>query len=191
MLQEKKQDEIVIRGYREADHDQVQRVCLGTGTDPTFAQPQMQQLLLNAFCNYYIEQEPENCFVADDGNGVVGYILCARDAGVWKENFPGCYAPGWEDGPLKMFYEGVMASPLKYAGEYPAHLHIDILPEYQRVGVGSRLMDALLDHLRQLHIPGVMLGVASDNEKGKNFYRKYGFSVLEEGPQEIVMGMKL
>lgn len=131
MLQEKKQDEIVIRGYREADHDQVQRVCLGTGTDPTFAQPQMQQFLLNAFCNYYIEQEAENCFVADDGSGVVGYILCARDAGVWKKTFPECYAPG------------------------------------------------------------VMLGVASDNEKGKNFYRKYGFSVLEEGPQEIVMGMKL
>lgn len=93
-----------------------------------------------------------------------------------------------EKNPLKGFYQGIMAAPIRYADRYPAHLHIDILPEYQRQGIGFQLMDTLTVHLREQGVPAVMLSVAGDNEKGKNFYRKYGFQVLEETPNEIVMG---
>lgn len=34
-------------------------------------------------------------------------------------------------------------------------------------------------HLKELGISGLMLCVANDNEKGINFYRKYGFTELE------------
>ena len=50
-------------------------------------------------------------------------------------------------------------------------------------------MDALLAHLKIKGVPGLMLSVASDNDKGIHFYKKYGFKVLERTGQEIVMGI--
>lgn len=181
---------IHIRGYQEADRVQVQEICIATG-GTIFEQKEMQDLLLTAFCNYYIEQEPENCFVAVDGDHVVGYILCARDCGVWAETFEENYVTKAPVDGLKMFYKGTMDMPQKHAGEYPAHLHIDILPEYQRMGIGFKLMDALISHLKALGVSGLMLSVAGDNTKGKNFYGKYGFSVLEQTSVEIAMGILL
>lgn len=52
-------------------------------------------------------------------------------------------------------------------------------------------MDALTEELKHAGISGVMLGVGADNEKGLNFYRRYGFSELERKEHEIVMGYAL
>ena len=182
---------ITIRPYQKDDHDQIQKVCLETGYGQELPPKPMQDMLLTAFCNYYIEEEPENCFVAADGDTAVGYILCAKDTVFWSGSFLKKYVPDFEVSPLKPFYQGIMEAPLKFAGQYPAHLHIDILPEYQRMGIGFRLMDALTAHLKGQGVPGLMLSVAGDNEKGKNFYKKYGFGVLEETEHEIVMGILL
>ena len=128
-------------------------------------------MLLTAFCNYYIEQEPENCFVASDEGAVIGYILCTRDTVSWSGSFLEKYVPDYEESPLKPFYQGIMAAPLRYAGQYPAHLHIDILPDYQRMGVGFKLMDALTAHLKAQGVPGLMLSVAGD----KDVYKRQSY----------------
>lgn len=179
-----------VRPYRQSDHDQVQRICTDLAEDPMFQSEQMKQLLLTAFCNYYIEQEPQNCFVGADEDTVAGYILCTENSRAWAEAFPKLYVPDWDSSPVRVFYEGIMASPLKYADRYPAHLHIDLLPQYQRQGLGTRLMDTLIEHLKGKGVSGLMLGVAKNNEKGQNFYRKYGFEVIGEGNVEIVMGIR-
>ena len=44
----------------------------------------------------------------------------------------------------------------KFKDEYPAHFHINILPEYQRVGAGGKLINALFEHYRNKGIKGVM-----------------------------------
>lgn len=182
-------ENIIIRPYQTKDCEQVRDICLATADGP-WESEQMRELLLSAFCNYYIEKEPYNCFVAADGERCAGYILCAQNNDVWAQEIKQKYMPG-EGNPLQVFYEGILSAPLKYACRYPAHLHIDILPAYQRLGIGFRLMDSLVSHLRQKNIPGLMLCVAVDNGKGQSFYRKYGFETLETSPQEIVMGMEL
>ena len=182
---------ILIRKYRESDCEQVQKICIATATGPFAQNEAFRLLLLTTFCNYYIEQEPENCFVADNGQGAVGYILCAEDANTWSGTFQEKYINNLPDENLKLFCLGTMNSPLKFSSEYPAHLHIDILPEYQRKGIGTMLMDALVKHLRDKGIHGLMLSVAADNVKGRQFYNKYGFRVLEETPHEVVMGIRV
>ena len=170
----------------------MQKICVATASGQAAQNEAFLQLLLTAFCNYYIEQEPGNCFVAAaNGQGAVGYILCAVDAKTWSKTFQEKYINNLPDDNLKLFCLGTMGSPLKFAYEYPAHLHIDILPEYQRKGVGTKLMDALAQHLRDKGIHGLMLSVAADNVKGRQFYNKYGFHVLEETPHEVVMGIRL
>ena len=52
-----------------------------------------------------------------------------------------------------------------------------VMPEYQRRGIGTRLMKALLE--RYAHVYQVQL--ATDNtEKTKAFYRSLGFRALDE-----------
>ena len=47
------------------------------------------------------------------------------------------------------------------------------------MGLGRKLMDALISHLKKKDIKGVVLGVSAQNEKGINFYKKYGGKVIE------------
>ncbi len=181
---------VSIRPYRKADRQQVQNICIATG-GVLAERAEFKDMLLNAFCNYYIERESENCFVAADEEEAVGYILCAANCDAWVKCFEEAYVNKAENEGLKEFYKATMATPLKYAREYPAHLHIDILPEYQRMGIGFLLMDALIGHLRAAGVRGLMLCVAADNIKGLSFYEKYGFKVLERTSNEIAMGMTL
>jgi ribosomal protein S18 acetylase RimI-like enzyme len=58
---------------------------------------------------------------------------------------------------------------------YPAHLHIDILRDHQRLGGGHQLMSAFLGLLRSRDIPAVHLGVGESNVKARKFYQKAGF----------------
>lgn len=54
-------------------------------------------------------------------------------------------------------------SPAAFSVKYPAHLHIDILPEYQGQKVGTALMSALKEKLVSDNIKGVMLCVGKGN----------------------------
>jgi Acetyltransferases len=145
-----------------------------------------------AFCNYYIEREPQNCFVAvNDEDEAVGYILCAQNANAWYDVFSKEYIQPIVEENANRFLEMSCQSCLAAANEYPAHLHTDILPDYQRMGLGARMMETLIKHLREKGIPGLMLSVASDNAGAQAFYEKMGFCTITQAPNEIVMGIRL
>ncbi len=65
---------------------------------------------------------------------------------------------------------------------YPAHLHINVLPEYHRTGIGTRLLQRFEAHLVDLDIHGVHLGTSSRNHKAVPFYHKHGYTLLKEVP---------
>ena len=75
-----------------------------------------------------------------------------------------------------------------WSAEYPAHLHIDLLPVIQGNGIGRRLMDTLFTALKQRGIPGIHLGVGASNTGAIEFYKKIGFSVLQEQQWGFTMG---
>ena len=62
---------------------------------------------------------------------------------------------------------------------FPAHLHINIHPDWQGRGLGSRLMASYLEALRGLGVPGVFLETSSRNSKALPFYEKLGFRLME------------
>jgi len=184
-----------IRGYQPKDKENVRLVCMHTGPREALERAgPARTTLLATYCDYYIECEPHNCFViADENDEAVGYILCAENYSSYRKRFLSDYAPRTKGLPVRQRVEclGAAYLPWFFVKKYPAHLHIDILPAYQRMGLGSRLMDALTAQLRAKGIPGVMLGVGSKNEKGKNFYKKYGFKKLLHIPFSIVMALEL
>lgn len=61
---------------------------------------------------------------------------------------------------------------------YPAHLHIDLLPENQGRGLGRALLDTLRAALAERRVPGVHLGMDPSNTRARAFYDRYGFHEL-------------
>ena len=59
--------------------------------------------------------------------------------------------------------------------KYPAHLHIDILPDYQHMGAGTLLVNALKEHLKAKGSKGLMLSAGMGNKKAIAFYKKNNF----------------
>ena len=74
--------------------------------------------------------------------------------------------------------------------EYPAHLHIDLLPHIQGRGVGRTMMDRLFEELRSRGVPGVHLGADPQNVRAIGFYEHLGFTHLGDG-DDVVMGKRL
>ncbi len=164
---------IEIRTYRKEDRAALERIC--TVTDPKHFKP---EYLYTLYLHYYIEEESENTLVAAADGRAVGYILCAESWERWKNVMREKYL-SFSDVKTREDGEASIAFYSPFAEEYPAHMHIDIDPEYQRMGIGTALVDALREKLVKKNVPGLMLGVDRENVKGVSFYRKYGFRELD------------
>ena len=182
----------VIRPYEPKDKENVRNVCLATGPANAY-EPKERIFLLACFCDYYIENEPEHCFVVENAAGeAAGYIFCAENYKSYRRVFKKEYVKRAEAaGLIKGIYALFTGVPLWFfAQKYPAHLHIDILPELQRQGAGTALMNALFEKLKAGNVPGVMLVCGANNQKGRGFYNKYGFHKLVECFGFVAMGVR-
>ena len=74
--------------------------------------------------------------------------------------------------------------------EYPAHLHIDLLPEAQGRGFGRALIEnALITALSHAGVPGVHLTMDPANAPARAFYTAVGFEDLPSStPDSPVLG---
>ncbi len=184
---------MTIRPYEPKDRDGVRFTCLNS-EGPCDMTPAECHYILTTYCDYYIECEPQNCFVAaNDADEAVGYVICTENYDAFRPVFLEKFLIRIPESEKEYRLNAFKSTDLqeKYKKDYPAHLHIDVLPQYQRMGVGSRLIDALAAHLRTKDIPGVMLTVGSSNLVGQGFYKKYGFTLLEAIPGDVAFGLKL
>jgi ribosomal protein S18 acetylase RimI-like enzyme len=69
--------------------------------------------------------------------------------------------------------------------EYPAHLHIDLLPPFQGAGHGRALMETFYAAAAQAGASGVHVTVTTANTRALGFYHRLGFRRLEIAPLEI------
>ncbi|RKN11119.1 GNAT family N-acetyltransferase [Streptomyces radicis] len=185
---------VTIRGYAPGDLEALRDICVRTGLvggDATghYADP---AILPAIFAEPYAAFDPGLVFVADDGTRAIGYVVATDDSVAFFERFAAEWAPALAerfpapegepatpDDELRdlLHHAGRMLVPGIAAG-YPAHLHIDLLPEGQRRGLGRRLMDALFDALRARGVPGVHLGMSPANTNARAFYDRIGFTEL-------------
>ena len=70
----------------------------------------------------------------------------------------------------------------------PAHMHIDILPEYQRQGWGKRMIGEVVKVLRdEKGLGGLWLGLDPRNAQAKAFYTRIGFQEKPEWPGTMMV----
>lgn len=181
-----------IRPFKLFDHPRLESICPYGDASKTGTPGPVQRAMLTAFLRYYLEQEPQNCFVAANGaDEAVGYVLGAENFDAWKECFTRDYLRSSFDPLARAIGTGTIRGLSPYAAQYPAHLHIDLSQESRRQGLGTRLLDALLKQLQSREVPGIMLSVSTSNESAIAFYRKYGFRELGRTRRELCMGMRL
>jgi GNAT superfamily N-acetyltransferase len=71
---------------------------------------------------------------------------------------------------------------------HPTHLqvvHLYLLPEYQKMGIGTALFNSLIAEASKFNLP-IRLRVMAINP-AKQFYEKFGFSVTEATPDFFLM----
>jgi len=184
---------LTVRPYEERDKKAVQDLCILNAGGPGKSLERIRYTL-NMYCNYYIEQEPDNCFVAvDEDDSAAAYVISTEDYGRYSETYKAVYMPqaralGYKQGFMARFD---MLSHWLYRKEYPAHLHIDVDPRYHRQGAGTLLLDKLFEHLRGKGVEGIMLVCGADNTQACNFYKKNGFTELRVAKEGAFFGIKL
>ena len=66
--------------------------------------------------------------------------------------------------------------------QYPAHLHINLLPGYQGLGLGTELIHHFEEHMIRQGAWGLNLSTTNYNRKAVPFYEKLGFSLHQQIP---------
>jgi ribosomal protein S18 acetylase RimI-like enzyme len=142
---------------------------------------------------------PEHCFVLDDGTGkAVGYIIGTHDTAEFVRQVREVFVPyllveglhppdpgeevGWNEN-LPNALRFIMHSPEnllhleepELLRDFPAHLHIDILPGHQRLGFGRKLIDMFTTALKDQGVKGVHLIMSEANVEAAKFYLHTGW----------------
>ncbi len=196
----------MIRRYREADLGAVYDVCVRTADAGADARGKYHSddLMPDLFAGPYVFLEPDFAFVLDDGRRAVGYVVGTPDTAAfarayrarWIPRLAGRYPLPPDPGPPdpEPPDPGPPASPddemtalhyrperLLWPGlaEYPAHLHVDLLPPFQRAGHGRALMETFYAAAARAGAAGVHVTVVAANVRAVGFYRRLGFRPLE------------
>ncbi|WKB51167.1 GNAT family N-acetyltransferase [Eleftheria terrae] len=195
-----------LRPYRPEDLDALYDICLRTGHHGGDATGlyRDRRLLGHVYAAPYAALEPALAFVAEDREGVCGYILGTADTEDFHRR---CETAWWP--PLRRQYplpdpadESDTAHLLRrlhagapvelpFLGSHPAHLHIDLLPRAQGLGLGRGLMQCFVAALRERGVPGVHLGVSALNPRAIAFYERCGFATLQQRVWGRWMGLAL
>jgi len=210
-----------IRPATASDLPYLYRICLLTGYKGTDASDYYSDpfLLGQYYVAPYFFYEPECCFVLEttQEHTVAGYIAGTSDTRgfiQWRNRswllqlarrcnaanegqlsgpetelrklIVNCVSPDAEDKNIRRTIEQSRTEQ-----EYPAHFHIDILPDLQHLGFGHELVLSFTENLRLLHIHGVHLGVDKGNLPARAFYKKEGFSDVLEEKEYLLLGKKI
>jgi len=188
--------ECIIRPARPGDQPGAYYVCLKTGDHGKDGEPfygEDPDALGRIFVGPYLAFEPDLSLVLEDEQGICGYALGALDSSA----FFGRYEAEWRPDLCARFPEPQgnpnqwtrvqqvhswyhhpdYFCPEPYA-DYPSHLHIDLLARARGRGYGRRMLEQVMDQLRQGGSPGAHLGVSALNELAFAFYQRLGFREL-------------
>ncbi len=189
-----------IRPYRSEDLPALYEICLATGDAGADAGPLYadRQIIGHVYAGPYGVLEPESALVVEDEHGVGGYIIGTADTFAFEKQLETDWWPhlrarysdpaepraGWSaDQRMAHLMHHPARTPRKISEPYPAHLHIDILPRLQGMGVGRALIGAWRAKMAARGVGTAHLGVGPRNARAVRFYRAYGFHEIAQAPE--------
>ncbi len=198
-----------IRMYKPGDEEATYHICLKTGDHGKDGEPFYREdpdALGRIYVGPYLRFEPELALMLEDEQGVCGYALAAIDSKTFFDRYEHEWRPElvsqfpeptgdqstWSrvEQTHYLYHHPDYFYPEPY-DQYPSHLHIDLLERAQGNGHGRRMIERLLELLRDQGSVGVHLGMSITNDPAFGFYRRLGFEELIRDEGSIYMGMRL
>jgi ribosomal protein S18 acetylase RimI-like enzyme len=181
-----------IRAYQPHDRDAIRRIAFETGYmgESIAWLWRDRESFADLITRYYTDREPESSFVAERDGAVVGYLTGCVDSARARGSSTreigrlllrgALFAPGFGAflgrAALDSLRDRSGAAEVLSDPRWPAHLHIDLLPEARGRGLGRRLMEQWLARLASLGSPGLHLGTFAENHAALRFFEGCGFA---------------
>jgi len=185
---------LTIRPAQLSDTSALSTICAATANagqapTPALLEPELPGLL---YALPYLHGPACFALVAEDDQGVCGYAVGTADSQAYYNWLNHSWlathnrAPGIESATeLDLrFAAGLQrahAAP-SWHKDFPAHLHLNLLPRAQGQGAGRALMSQLISQLAQAGASGVHWGADPANLGALGFYRKLGYKVYASEP---------
>lgn len=172
--------EVVILNYKDPRtqsgdfRSQVDAIFFETSTKKDFETQKQREEFNWKYLGFYLSHYPEYAWLALKAETVLGYVV-----GMPFSHDPSLYQIQPHIKAFKIFFE-----------KYPAHLHINCLPEAQGKGIGKRLVQALTEQMMAQRVPGIHILTGPDSVN-RLFYQKLGFHEEVEQSQILLMARAL
>lgn len=187
---------IELRDVRLTDLPALYAISLATGHAGRDASHLHREprLIGEIYSAPYALLSPELAIVAEDADGVAGYVVGALDTDAWESRLehewwpqlreiypdPGDRPePSWDaDQRRRYMIHRPVRTPRELTDPYPGHLHMNLLPRLQGRGVGAQLLAAWLARAAAAGLTAVHIGVNRHNPRGGAFWAREGFTDL-------------
>lgn len=185
-----------IRPYEPRDLDALYAISLATGLAGEDASHLYEdpKLIGQIYSAPYATLEPDFVLVAEDRDGVAGYVLGVPDSRAWAQRlerdwWPALRArhPDPSDVPAESHSPDQRRAfmihhpeqpPCALTDAYPAHIHMNLLPRLQGRGVGPRLLQAWIAKACAAGVTAAHIGTNRANQRASGFWRSQGFEEL-------------
>ena len=147
---------IAVRRWVDVAHahrllEQLDAIFFEASATKTFVDPEARAAFRERWFARYLAQYPQWAYVAIAGDGrVAGYLIGALDEGSGFEDF----APA--------------------AADFPAHLHVNLAPQFRNRGIGAILIEAFAADAHRAGAVGIHV-VTSADARNVRFYEREGF----------------
>ncbi|MBC7590986.1 MAG: GNAT family N-acetyltransferase [Salinibacterium sp.] len=192
----------MIRLSRPTDLRALREICLRTGDSGQDATGLWSDdgLLPDVFLEPYVLLEPSTVWVVEADARAVGYLVATFDTRRFVERWSERWTPIFADRHPRTAVDaneqwlrdaGYNASLLlnEHVENFPAHLHIALLPRAQGRGSGRALMGAVGLAATEAGVPGIHLGVGLANLSARAFYERLGFHELSAAADTVWLGI--
>lgn len=198
---------VELRPYRPDDLEALYDICLVTGDSGRDASPlhKDRKVIGHLYSAPYGVLEPEQVFVAEDEQGVAGYVVGTHDTDAFAAKLERDWWPA-----LREYYAAIPATALTAADKmriaaittpdtnpadivaaYPAHIHMNLLPRLRGQRVGTRLLQLWIDQAKAAGVSGIHLGANAGNAGGIAFWQAGGFKPVATIGRTAWFGMTL
>lgn len=203
---------VVIRAYQPKDREAVREICAGVAheqPDPLFYEDGWLAPLL--LTDYYVDNHPDCCVVAEVDGRVVGYVVGCSDTAAYlralkKRIMPrmavrivrnvltlryrrkATYQAIWWHLVAFLFPKRFETLPAPPPG-YPAHSHFNVESGFRRHGIGHEISIAFNCRLLALGVTGrhgVLVERIGSERVSKEMCTKRGFRITKTIRHELL-----